>query len=254
MNYTSSPYLALHIDKLTPDMRERIDGYWSRFLGCPLPALRQPHSQAFAHPQASGLFAVKTSGGWIARIGPDTDPAVASALDALHLDDPASVEHAQDITQRFGLGSSYGPLQLNYCTPESYVPDTPVSYRLLTPEDRDQIEAFRATMGRFDWDFDDTITWPVAFGVFDDGQLVSAAQVRVWDDVIGEIFGDTLDSHRKLGYAKALVRVATQWIFDHSYWIPQTDAQIDLIASIRIMRGLGYKLYGWFLMAESSQA
>lgn len=253
MSYTSSPYLALHIDALPLEMRDRIDGYWSRFLGCSMPALRQPRSMAVVNPEAAGLFAVKTSGGWIARIGPDTDPAVASALDALHLDDPASVEHAQDIIRRFDLGSSYGPLQLNYCTPESYIPDALVSYRRLTSHDRDQIETFRAAMGRFDWDFDDTTTWPAAFGVFDGDTLVSAAQVRVWDDVIGEIFGDTLDSYRKLGYAKALVRVATQWIFDHSYWIPQTDAQIDLIASIRIMRGLGYKLYGWFLMAESGQ-
>ncbi|MBZ0309880.1 MAG: hypothetical protein K8I82_27695, partial [Anaerolineae bacterium] len=177
------------------------------------------------------------------------DPAVVDHLSELPLDDPTGVAAANALLARYGLRDSYGPAQIAYCTSERITPGRPVSYRRLTPEDRMEVERFRADLGRDDWDFADTDTWRAAFGIFDGDRLACASQIRVWDNLIAEIFTDTRTEYRQRRYAVELTRISARWILDETPYLPQTDAQINLVPSIRIMNGIGFQLYGWFIMA-----
>ncbi|MCB9451553.1 MAG: hypothetical protein H6672_08940 [Anaerolineaceae bacterium] len=230
-------------------LRQRIDGYWARYLNCPSETLRQTGNHVFTSPQVSGLFAIKTDTGWTAALSPGIDPAVIERIAALPLDRADSVATAHAILRQYGLTQPYGPAQINYCTPDSITTGKPIPYRPLTATDRAEVARFQAELGRSDWDFADHETWRANFGIFAGERLVCASQVRVWDDVIAEVFTDTVSDYRQRGYAVELTRIATQWILNETPWIPQTDAQLDLVPSIRIMNRIGFQLYGWFMMA-----
>jgi RimJ/RimL family protein N-acetyltransferase len=247
---SSALQLTTDTTQLPAGLRQRIDDYWARFLNCPPETLRQPGIHVFTSKQVSGLFAVKTDGGWTAAITPGIDPAAVTRLETLPLNQPESAAAAHEMLKAYGLTQAYGPAQITYCTVDSISARQPISYRPLIPDDRAEAARFRAELGRDDWDFDDSQAWPASFGIFDGGRLVGASQVRVWDDLIAEVFTDTLSDYRQRGYAVALTHAATQWILDETHWIPQTDAQLDLVPSIRIINRIGYQLYGWFIMAE----
>lgn len=253
---TQMDYASLSTDtlQLPPLLLQKADQYWSRFLGCSPEQLRQSENSISVSATSTGLFALKTEGGWTAVIAPGVDPAVVNHLSELPLDDPTGVVVANALLARYGLRDCYGPAQIAYCTPERITPGQPVSYRRLTPEDRLEVDRFRADLGRDDWDFVDTDTWRAAFGIFDGDRLACASQIRVWDNLIAEIFTDTRTEYRQRRYAVELTRISARWILDETPYLPQTDAQIDLVPSIRIMNGIGFQLYGWFIMAAQADS
>lgn len=253
---TQLDYASLSMDmlQLPPLLRQKADQYWSRFLRCSPEQLRRSENSVSVSGASVGLFALKTEGGWTTVIAPGVDPAVVNHLSELPLDDPTGVAAANALLSRYGLHNSYGPAQIAYCTPEGITPGKPITYRRLTPEDRREVEQFRADLGRDDWDFVDTDTWRAAFGIFDGDRLACASQIRVWDNLIAEIYFDTAPAYRQHGYATALAHVAARWVMDETPWIPQIDAQIDVTSSIRIINRIGFQLYGWFVMGKLSDS
>jgi GNAT superfamily N-acetyltransferase len=162
----------------------------------------------------------------------------------------------QTILGQGGFHNVYGPADLLYCTALTFRPlaatgpSSPVIIDQLQDLDPARIDCFRQQMGTIAWHLDQPQLWPRICGIFDEGQLVATGAIRLWGDAIGEIFVDTLPTYRNLGYAKALAGRLTEWLLRETNWIPQYDAEVENIHSLRIAHRLGFQRYGVMLVAS----
>lgn len=246
--------LTTDTSTIPAEYRARIDAYWADFLGCTTEQLRSPDHLAIASAGKDGLFAIKAGleSGWKAAVAPGLEDVPLDALAALPLDDADSVAAANHVLSKYGFDDVYGISQVTYCTSTQSIPRLEGDYRRLTPDDREQVMAFRAAMNRDDWDFDDSDAWPVAFGIFEGDKLVCCTQVRVWDDTIGEIFTDTLPDYQSNGHGRILSAATLRWVLENTSWIPQGDFELTNEGSRRIAQSIGFQLYGWMIIASKS--
>lgn len=130
--------------------------------------------------------------------------------------------------------------------------------RELTDADADIFASFKAAASEEDWDgaYVELDHWAV-FGAFDDdGVLVSIGSMYPWDDEfpLADIGVLTLDSARRCGHAKTLVRTMFRYALTEGYE-PQYRCQLDNAASIGLAAGLDLQLFGqWEIVLPVADA
>jgi len=85
----------------------------------------------------------------------------------------------------------------------------------------------------------------IAFGVFQEGKLVSVSEappIGHMQDMIEEVGVDTLLKYRRRGYGKAVISATTKAIFDIGR-IPIYRCSSKNVASIRLAKTVGYEKY-----------
>ena len=261
-------------------LRPQLDRYWAATLACPAELLYAKRPVIVESAASPGILGIQIQHHWIFTLHPDSVKRGATALvEALmtspdsRLPDSAQV-HAS--WQQAGFLNVYGPAYLLYCTSlakRSPTPGTNAVQRHTGPAmsraDRSRpapaidqlgehdcvaVERFQQEMGVIAWRLGQPSVWPRICGVFDGGQLVATGAIRLWENTIGEIFVDTLPRHRGRGYAKALAGHLTDWMLRETAWIPQYDAEIENLPSLKIAYRLGYQFYGVMLLAESRES
>lgn len=238
---------------LSKDVIARIDAYWSDLLQCSSADLRPEQSLITVSERSSGLAAIRLNANWVVAVNPAYDRAVAAEvltrLERAELTDRADRDALHSYMTDQGFPEFYGPSELLYLTREMLIPVSPVSFRRLLPEDADIVDPFRIGMGGvLDWRIDDPVQWPYVIGHFADDQLIAAAAVYNWGNIIAETYVDTLPAFRGRGLANALTYEITRWIVEETPWIAQAGGEVVNTPSARISRRLGYEFYGYLFM------
>lgn len=234
----------------SPTLLNRLDRYWANFPGYSTKSYHNSKTTILSSHSFPGLFAFATSNSLVFSVKASLDQEVAEKLSVeFGCREALFVEQVICHLFLYNPKEVYGPAQVFYCSSSSFKPGEEGQSRKLTLTDRKHIENFRTRMGRLDWRLGE-LNCPCVFGIFCDQELVSVAAVRVWGNLIGEVFVDTLPDYRNRGYAHTLVRVATRWILEETSLIPQYDAELINPASLRIAHAVGYQYYGQLIYAR----
>ncbi len=243
------------------EMRPQIDAYWASFLGCRPALLYPPQAVTLWAENSPGLIGLQTARDWLFAFHPGVTvgaatalldgllPLLGSTLACATHGSPHAVQHQLRLR---AFDDTYGPAYVLYCPavirpPRCARPIHPLPIHHLDEADQSFVEQFQQGMGSVVWQLDQPTIWPRVCGIFQDGQLVAAGAVRCWGNKIGEIFVDTLPQYRNRGYAKALASDLTEWVLRETAWLPQYDAEIHNLPSLRVAHAVGYAYYGMLL-------
>lgn len=237
------------IDRTFPSLpkpiRPTVDAYWSAFLGCDPALLRSAQPCTVRTENSPGLLALQTERDWLFALHPTVTFAPTRLTDLLRLDPAAGKAVWQDPLQQQFM-DLYGPAYLLYCPRVLHQAGPPIVQ--LDARHQDVVYQFQQSMGPVVWQLEQPHHWPRIGGIFQDQRLVAAGAVRCWGDIIAEIFVDTLPAYRNRGYAKALASELTDWVLRETPWLPQYDAEVDNLPSLRVARAVGYAYYGMLLL------
>lgn len=131
---------------------------------------------------------------------------------------------------------------------------SPENSRPLTEHDAELFSVFEslATEEDLDGAFVELDHWKI-FGVFEEGQLVTATSMYPWQDSkLSDIGVITLDDFRGKGYAQQAVRSISKAALEGGYE-PQYRCQLDNTASVALAKKLNLSLFAkWdFISPES---
>jgi hypothetical protein len=230
-------YVTQPTSQITLHYREKVDAYWASFLGC-TPSALYSYGDTIARPHtSSGLFCLEVG-----------DSRVLSLASDVHITPPhgpLSREWIYSSLMRIGsVQEVYGPGDLLYCTSDTFNPTDETICQPLGNTDQGILEQFADQMQWQCLPQDDTLSWDYAFGVYQDGKLVSAATTIIWGNAIAALKVATLPDYQERGYGRAVTSAVTSAILSNTHLIPQYDTAVSNRPSQRIARGLGFQHYG----------
>ena len=233
-----SMYVTQPTSQLTLHYREKVDAYWASFLGCN-PSSLYSYGDTIARQHTSpGLFCLEVDDSRVLSLASDVNITPPYG--------PLSREWIYSSLMRIGtVKEVYGPGDLLYCTSDTFNPvDDEAICQPLKSTDQKILERF---VDQMQWQCipqDHTLTWDLAFGVYQDGKLVSAATTIIWGNAIAALKVATLPEYQGRGYGRAVTSAATHAILSNTHLIPQYDTAATNHPSQRIARGLGFQHYG----------
>ena len=138
----------------------------------------------------------------------------------------------------------YGPGDLLYCTAQAFRPVDESACQPLKNADQSLLKRF-AQKAQWQCFFQNyQLAWRHAFGIFEAGQLVSAASITIWGDAIAALKVATLPGYQGRGYGRAVTSAVTRTILNETQLIPQYDTATHNHPSRQIATGLGFEQYG----------
>ena len=233
---------------LTADL-PMVDSYWAGFLGCEVDLLRTSSvNQLMAMPNQAGLWAISRCGGWVvatpALWGERLYKQIRTCFQPNLLPDSANLDR---LLYQTGDQQRYGPAVILLHTHPIAHREVSAKLRPLTLDDHQQVATFGAAMP-LPWSLTQPEIWVKVLGLFVADQLVAACGVRVWGDCLAEIYVDTLPTHRRCGYGKAVTRAALQWIYTETPYYPESVVELSNQPSLALMKSLGFESYGYMVM------
>lgn len=219
-------------------LRQRLMPWQEGRLGASLEALSTPEVPVVALDARRELgppvLAVGLGGRGVVTVRPDWAPALEAALSGLSYDLLFSIYGAYEISRAtlpHGL-SGWGPYFCMAADEESFCEaDDPRPVYLSGDE-------IRATADpKIFWHclLDESIG---GFGIFDNGQLVSLASIRVESDDLLEIGIDSAPDQQLRGMGRAVAAAAGRWILDQGKLVWWTTSTWN-VPSSRLSRALG---------------
>lgn len=240
MNYIQ----AIHTPFLKP-----VDHYWADFLGCKLDLLFDERSTSLVtRADHLGIWAVSRRGGWVVVTPPDWCPQLQEQIRTCFQPNLLpNTQNLQRLLNSVGNQQPYGPaLIFLHNLPPGKGADDP-NIRPLTLSDHEQIAAFERDMGPLPWSLDEPETWVKIWGLFAEEYLVATCGVRVWGDLLAEIYVDTLPMYRRCGYGKAVTSAALRWIHTETPYQPESVVELSNQASLQLMKNLGFEAYAYMV-------
>jgi RimJ/RimL family protein N-acetyltransferase len=89
--------------------------------------------------------------------------------------------------------------------------------------------------------------WLRIFGYFCGEELVATCGVRLWGDLLAEIYIDTAPAYRRRGYGKAVTAAALHWIQTATPYYAESVVELSNQPSLRLMHSLGFTSYGYLV-------
>jgi len=235
---------------------QRIDQYWAAFLGCSTAQLNTTKPIVFRTSRIKGIAAVKKRA-WVIALNDALPQHVGfdfiAIADDPDLNDADREDRLHRLCHNLHLAAPYGPSILHYLGSGGL---SQLAYefesRELSVDDEPILQAFKQKLA-FSPEYTLTMPdlFPYALGYFDKDTLVAVGTVRVWEDLLAEVFIDTLDEYRAQGIGSCLAFNITQWILNATSWIPQYDSEATNLASLTIAARLGFSPYGKFFVTGS---
>lgn len=246
--------LAARKQYMRPTLAERlVDHYWASFLGCDLTLLlNEGPTQVMTVPNHLGFWALSRRGGWLVGLPPSFCEATRDAVPHTFL--PKILPNPQKLQQLIHVAPNqalFGPAAiLLHKRPFWRFPGAPF-VRPVTVEDRPAVAQFCAETPAVPWQLDDPTTWINIFGAFIAGKLVAACAVRVWGQLLAEIYVDTSPLYQRRGYGKAVTTAALNWINAETPYYPESVVDLANHASIQLMKNLGFEPYAYMVNSYS---
>lgn len=224
------------------------DAYWAHDCGCEVAELRPSETSVQAH---RGNL-IGNSGIWILVVGDHPRVSLPDALLPVvgqsakswtksSVQDPTTFEE-----ESLSIREIIGPAFIGYTTHLAIYPGSAQTSRELEEGDRSAFQRFQSSCDPRDWDHGGSALGGVpTFGVFDEnGDLVSLAGYRVWNENIAHISIITSRSGRGRGAGTAAVAKAAQHASEAGL-VPQFRTLKKNTASMQIAAKLGFEEYGF---------
>lgn len=242
---------------LSATARAEVDNYWADFLDCEPQDFYRQQSTVVARPEQAGVVGFRRQS-WVISTTTDLPMPFRRRLMTIleSSDDAPAIEQAVVGCGRdYRLHNVYGPSVVHYLDPASRLYHPGLTSQLglceLDFSDPAPVETFLAELGETrEYRFDDPQTFPIAYAAFEDRRIIGLATVRVWNDLIGEVFVDVLPGTRSAGLGTRLAARVTRWIVHVAGLIPQYDTEVTNAASIQVARKLGFSPYAHLLVMQ----
>lgn len=229
-----------------------VDQYWGHFLGCSSELLRSTTEPYLLTTTAQpGLWALACGGGWVvatpAAVGEECRPQIAACFRPGQL---PTQEQLQRLCQPSALSSLYGPAMIFLQPAPAASLSVEPAIRPLTNNDHAHVATFAAATGSLPWSLAEPDGWLQIFGYFCAEELVATCGVRLWGDLLAEIYIDTAPAYRCRGYGKAVTAAALHWIQTATPYHAESVVELTNQPSLRLMHSLGFVPYGYLVTAE----
>jgi len=223
-------------------LRQRVEGYWARELGCSLEELCTPGVKVRVRVKpGTFLFGYGESGVWHVPAG----FVDAARREVEGRRDLQAVFQSDVIERVFGSAIKLvlGPCPLGYCDAVTVRRD--VSWptcRLLGAKDATAIAQLRAVCGNEAWKHGgvNPETQRAVFGCFAEEQLVAAASYEQWSEVIAHVGLVTSPAFRGQGFGKAVGRAAAEYALQMGF-VPQWRTLASNAASVAVGKAIGFE-------------
>jgi GNAT superfamily N-acetyltransferase len=232
---------------------KKLDGFWSREIGCSADVFLGRQDLVIALPSKDGSEFARLFRRNACRVL-TCSPNLLPILERARGQRGPGVDDASFLSSVFGdsIAALFSRVFLGYA--DERLPERPQSSaRLMGVEDRSALEEFRARVGAREWD-DSGIdaSQPIA-GWFVGDELVAAAGYEVWGGWIAHVGVVTAPSHRGLGYGRDVVaRVANHAIARGL--VAQYQTLGENAPSMRVAAALGFCPYAEFTYAVVRQS
>lgn len=231
-----------------------VDNYWADFLGCDLEQLLSDgtsHQLTSTKHQSIWAFARRSS--WVVIVPTSWPQAVREQI--YHCFQPNLVPDAvqlQRLLDRTDHQQLYGPALIMLYERErdtqSIRPEQPLTeVRSLTAADHEQVLAFQVAAAPIVWSLQEGEIWPKIFGVFVEDQLVATCGVRIWGELLAELYVDTVPTHWRQGYGKIATAAALHWVHTESPYQAESVVELANAASWRLMHNVGFTPYAYMV-------
>lgn len=225
------------------------DQYWGRFLGCGSDLVRHaPDPYLLTTIAEPGVWALRRGCRWVVATPEASHATVQAHVTACFQPNQLpTLEQLQPFCQIMPAASVYGPaIIFLHQSPDAHRPSDP-SIRPLTCHDQRQVTAFAAATGPLPWSFAQMDDWLRIFGYFCGEELVATCGVRLWGDLLAEIYIDTAPAYRRRGYGKAVTAAALHWIQTATPYHAESVVELSNQPSLRLMYSLGFTPYGYLV-------
>ncbi|MCE7982620.1 MAG: N-acetyltransferase [Caldilinea sp. CFX5] len=226
-----------------------VDQYWGQFLGCGNDLVRHaPDPYLLTTIAQPGLWALRCGGRWVVATPEAWHDNVRAHLAACfrpnHL---PTLEQLQPFLQTIPATVVYGPaIIFLHQAPDVHRPIEP-SIRPLTYNDHRHVTAFAAATDPLPWSLEQMDDWLRIFGYFCGQELVATCGVRLWGDLLAEIYIDTAPAYRRRGYGQAVTAAALHWIQTATPYYVESVVELSNQPSLRLMYSLGFTPYGYLV-------
>lgn len=238
-----------------------VDSYWADFLECTVAQLCEARkTQIVEHTTLTGPWAFARQGNWLVALPADWRNRVRNpqsfADNLLQYFRPGALPKPHQIKELFAdfpVRESFGPaLVYLHAAPTPHVV-TDAIVRPLTLHDLPQVAAYEASTA-IPWTLTEPTIWKKIFGLFVNGQLVSSCAMRVWGELLAEIYVDTAPAYRCRGYGKSVTYAMLQWIHTSTPFYAESIVEMSNQASINLLSHLGGKPYGYVVMSFTNSS
>lgn len=228
-----------------------IDQYWGRFFACRSDLVRHtPAPYLLTAAAQPGLWALTCGSGWIVATPEAWRADVQAQIAACFRTDQLPT-HAQLQLLRAAIAAPtlYGPAAIFlHHAPSTHLPVDP-AIRPLTDKDHAPVATFAAAAGPLPWSLEQPTGWLQIFGYFCGQELVATCGVRLWGDLLAEIYIDTAPAYQRRGYGKAVTVAALHWIQTATSYYAESVVELSNQPSLRLMHSLGFVPYGYLVTA-----
>ncbi|MCB0122045.1 MAG: GNAT family N-acetyltransferase [Caldilineaceae bacterium] len=233
-----------------------VDSYWTEFLGCTAEQFCEARqTQLVESSQVVGPWAFARQGNWLVTLpaGWRTYLEDVSAVEqaVVRVFRPGSLPKQEDLD----LFLSYFPVRERFGPALIYLHGAPPpvfanggTIRPLTVRDLPQVARYAATTP-IPWTLLEPTIWQKVFGLFVNGELVSSCAMRVWGELLAEVYVDTAPAHRCRGYGKAVTHATLQWIHTSTPYCAESVVELANTASVRLLSRLGGMPYEYVIMS-----
>ena len=240
------------MNKVSPALDEQISQYWATYLGCTPRDLNGEQTLVVQPAACTGLVAVCKGNGWVVGVPPTWGRAIGDALSPYFVSQQLpNLNRVRHVLAACGAPDLYGPARIFLQPTPPPLANLPMLLRPLQVTDLPLLDSFAAEMGELVWSFGQGEGWLGAWGAFVDQRLVSVCAVRVWGELLAEIYIDTLPAHRHRGYGKAVTTAAVQWVLANTPYVVESVVELVNESSLALMASLHFKAYGYLLVSET---
>lgn len=246
-----------------------VDDYWANFLDCDVDQLVSNGAiHCATTPAHTGFWAIARCNSWVVRAPTGWPPPVREQLfRCFQPNQTPDGARLQAVLDRVGGQQLYGPAlimlndqsyqaepqwqrgewQRGEWQPGEWQPGEAPQVRALTTTDHAQVAAFQVAASPIFWSLAEPLIWPKIFGVFVEEQLVAACGVRIWGELLAELYIDTVPTHWRRGYGKIATSAALHWVHTQTTYLAESVVELANVASWRLMHNVGFTPYAYLL-------
>lgn len=234
---------------MTTALLNLVDQYWGQFLGCGSDLVRHaPDPYLLTTIAQPGVWALRCAGSWVVATPEAWHDQIQAHITACFRPNQfPTLQQLQIFCQTTPAATVYGPaLIFLHQSSEVHGPTDP-AIRPLTCHDQHYVTAFAATADPLAWSLAQMDDWLRIFGYFRGQELVATCGVRLWGNLLAEIYIDTAPAHRRCGYGKAVTAAALHWIQTATPYYAESVVELSNQPSLRLMHSLGFTPFGYLV-------
>lgn len=243
------------MNNVSSALDDLVSRYWATYFGCSARDLDGDQTLVVQSPAYTGLMAFSKGHGWVVGVPAQWGQAIGRALSPYFVSRQLpNLNRVRQVLATRGALDLYGPARIFLQPAPPLVHSQLARLRLLQLSDLPFLRTFEAEMGELAWSFGQGDGWLGAWGAFVDQRLVSVCAVRVWGELLAEIYIDTLPAYRHRGYGKAVTTAAVQWVQTNTPYLVESVVELVNESSLALMASLHFKPYGYLLLGEATTA